>query len=83
MRHFGRKSHVGAADGLALLVAARVARDPQCRIHIADSQSAGLLPADADTTGPSGDWINEIHPTREGYRKAASAWEKVLDPILG
>lgn len=65
------------------LAAARVARDPQCRIHIADSQSAGLLPADADTTGPSGDWINEIHPTREGYRKAASAWEKVLDPILG
>lgn len=59
------------------------ARDPQCGIHIADSQSAGLLPAAADATGPSGDWINEIHPTRDGYRKAASAWETVLDPILG
>jgi hypothetical protein len=65
------------------LVAERFARDPQCRIHIADSQSAGLVLADADATGSSGDWINEIHPTREGYRKAASAWEKVLDPILG
>lgn len=30
------------------------ARDPQCGIHIADSQSAGLLSADADATGPPG-----------------------------
>jgi hypothetical protein len=30
------------------------ARDPPCGIHIADSQSARLLPADADATGASG-----------------------------
>lgn len=64
-------------------VAARRAKDPDCRIHIADSQSAGLVLADVDADGPSGDWTNEIHPSREGYRKAATAWEAVLDPILG
>lgn len=64
-------------------VAARRAKDPDCRLFIADSQSAGLVLADADADGASGDWTNEIHPSREGYRKAATAWEAVLDPILG
>lgn len=64
-------------------VAARRAKDPECRLFIADSQSAGLVLADTDAEGASGDWTNEIHPSREGYRKAATAWEAVLDPILG
>lgn len=29
-------------------------------------------------TGESGDWINEIHPTRAGYRKLAPVWERAL-----
>jgi hypothetical protein len=45
--------------------------------------SANIVLADADSTGESGDWINEIHLTRGGYRKAAAAWQQVMDPLLG
>lgn len=65
------------------IVAARKAKDPDARLHVVDSQSAGLELAAADATGPSGDWENEIHPTKPGYVKVAMAWEQVLDPILG
>lgn len=67
---------------VAAIVAAHKARDATCNLHVVDSQGAGLVLADVDADGPSGDWINEIHPTREGYRKAAEAWQMVLDPIL-
>jgi hypothetical protein len=65
------------------LVAARRAKDPQCNLHVADSMSAGVILSEPDTTDISGDWINEIHLTREGYRKCAGAWQQVLDPLLG
>lgn len=58
-------------------------RDSTCNLHVADSQAAGLVLADVDADGPSGDWTNEIHPSRSGYQKAAEAWQRVLDPILG
>lgn len=64
------------------LVAERRARDPQCAIYVADSMSAGIALAAADSTDISGDWINEIHLTRDGYRKCAQAWQQVLDPLL-
>jgi hypothetical protein len=65
------------------LTAARLARDPDCNVHVVDSMSANIVLADADSTGESGDWINEIHLTRGGYRKAAAAWQQVMDPLLG
>lgn len=68
---------------VAALVAQRRAADPGCNLFVADSQGAGLELAAIDADGPSGDWINEIHPTRTGYQKAATAWQAVLDPILG
>lgn len=58
------------------------ARDPQCRIFVADSMDAGIALADAGSSGTSGDWINEIHLTRGGYRKCAQAWQQVLDVLL-
>lgn len=64
-------------------VDARRAQDPDARLHVVDSQGAGLELAAPDATGPSGDWENEIHPSKPGYVKVAMAWEKVLDPILG
>lgn len=64
------------------LVAARRARNAQCAIHVVDSMSAGVTLADPDTTGVSGDWVNEIHLTRGGYRKCAGAWQPVLDALL-
>jgi hypothetical protein len=83
--------HLAVADELLArlrslidaLTAARWARDPNCGVHVADSMSADILLADADTTDVSGDWINEIHLSRGGYKKAAVAWQQVIDPLLG
>ena len=33
-----------------------------------------LVPAESGSTGSSGDWINEIHPNGEGWRKLALVW---------
>jgi hypothetical protein len=83
--------HLAVADELLTrlrglidaLSAARRTRDPHCRVHVVDSMSADILLADADATGVSGDWINEIHLTRAGYKKCAVAWQQVIDPLLG
>jgi hypothetical protein len=39
-----------------------------------------LTKASPDSTGESGDWINEIHPNPAGWRKQAKAWRAVLPP---
>ncbi len=37
--------------------------------------TTGLLQqADPDSSGESGDWINEIHPNESGWRKQVAAW---------
>jgi len=41
-----------------------------------------LTPPAAGTTGASGDWINEIHPTSGGYDKLAAVWRGVVNPIF-
>lgn len=41
--------------------------------------TVGLLrPADPDSTGDSGDWVNEIHPNPSGWRKQVEAWRACL-----
>lgn len=67
---------------VADVVAARRAQDPACNIHIADSQAAGLELSVLGSADESGDWINEIHPNRNGYRKVAEAYAAVLDPLF-
>ena len=45
------------------------------QVHVFDS--AGLpdiAPASADDTGASGDWVNEIHLTPDGYGKLGRAF---------
>jgi hypothetical protein len=64
------------------LVAARRKTDPACALHVVDSMAAGVVLAEADSREVSGDWMNEIHLTRDGYRKCADAWQRVLDPLL-
>jgi hypothetical protein len=64
------------------LVAAHLAADPADTLVVVDTQAAGLVPADPTADGVSGDWQNEIHPTREGYKKLGRAWRAVLDPLL-
>jgi hypothetical protein len=37
-----------------------------------------LNPTPADSTGPSGDWENEIHPSPQGYSKLGITFEKQI-----
>jgi hypothetical protein len=49
------------------------------RIGIFAIPTSGLLQkAAAGTTGESGDWINEIHPNPNGWKKQAAEWVKHL-----
>ena len=62
------------------LMAERRAADPLCNLHLVDTMGlAGVTVAAAGTTGSSGDWVNEIHLTREGYRKCAAVWADVVE----
>lgn len=57
--------------------------DPASAKHITGFHvflSQGILtPANANDTGRSGDWEDEIHPTKDGYRKLAA---KLVNPTL-
>ncbi len=64
------------------LVDARRVADPGCALFVADSMAAGVELAEAGSSEVSGDWVNEIHLTHDGYRKCADAWQRVLDPLL-
>lgn len=69
-------------DLLLTLAADRSASHPGAGpIHVIDSQSAGLVPAAPGSNGASGDWANEIHPTRGGYAKVAATWATALDAL--
>jgi len=70
------------ADLLERLMAAHRAADPGCELHLVDSRPVPLVLGDRDATGPSGDSFNEIHPTRDGYTKLATAWRGPVDNIL-
>lgn len=41
-----------------------------------------LSPADPAATGDSGDWINEIHPNRSGWKKLAKVWYQTLRTVI-
>lgn len=64
------------------LIAQRTQQDPGCALHLVDTRAAGLVLSDPAATGESGDFINEIHPTRQGYRKVAALWQAQLDQLL-
>jgi hypothetical protein len=46
------------------------------------TSSVPLVPADAASTGSSGDWLNEIHPNKSGWGKLARAWLAAIDQRL-
>ena len=70
------------ADLFARLMAAHRAIDPGCELHLVDSRPVPLVLGDQSATGPSGDFFNEIHPTRGGYTKLVAAWRAPVDQIL-
>lgn len=45
---------------------------------VAVSTTGRLTLADPTSTGDSGDWVNEIHPNKSGWKKQAAAWLEVL-----
>jgi len=46
--------------------------------HVISNTASTLIRAELDTSGESGDWLNEIHPTRNGYQKLSD----VISPEL-
>lgn len=67
---------------LQRLIDQRLQQDPGCALQLVDSRQAGLVLGDPTASGESGDFINEIHPTRQGYRKVAALWQAQLDQLL-
>lgn len=67
----------------ARLIAERQTVDPACELYLVESRPAPLILGDQTATGSSGDFLNEIHPTRAGYAKLADVWRTTLDPIFG
>lgn len=63
------------------LIQAHRQADPTCALYLVDTRSAGLLLAKPGSAGESGDFINEIHPSRSGYRKVAALWSKQMDSL--
>ena len=51
-------------------------------LHFFDSAAIDLEPAQLETSGVSGDWVNEIHLTRGGYKKIAVPWGKAIEASL-
>jgi lysophospholipase L1-like esterase len=49
--------------------------------HVVDTRNV-LQRADIDAKGNSGDWLNEIHPNGDGYRKIADKLAARLDKLL-
>jgi lysophospholipase L1-like esterase len=49
--------------------------------HVVDTRNT-LDRADIDAKGNSGDWLNEIHPNGDGYRKIAKKLAAKLHKVL-
>jgi hypothetical protein len=53
--------------------------DPANNVHVVDTRGT-IARAEPNTTGLSGDWINEIHPDAHGYALLAG---KVATALAG
>jgi hypothetical protein len=53
-------------------------------VHVFDSaDEVALQPPDpSKSRGPSGDWVNEIHPNRAGYKKLGRSMGVWLEGVL-
>jgi lysophospholipase L1-like esterase len=49
--------------------------------HVVDTRNL-LQRAEIDAKGNSGDWLNEIHPNSDGYRKIADRLAAKLHRVL-
>ena len=51
-------------------------------LHVFDTTTVPLLPASPNSTGESGDWMNETHLTWRGYEKLALPWARGIEAVL-
>jgi hypothetical protein len=52
-------------------------------VHVFDSATVVALRApDSSSGGPSGDWVNEIHPNRAGYAKLGAAMGPWMEQVI-
>jgi hypothetical protein len=65
---------------LLAAVAADGARFPN--LHFFDTSAIAITPAQRADEGVSGDWVNEIHLTRSGYRKLAVPWAAAIEQTM-
>lgn len=68
-------------DRLQTLIDHIAATTPDGSIHVVHSQGT-LACAQTSDLGATADWQNEIHPTRQGYRKLSALWQPVLDSVF-
>jgi hypothetical protein len=87
------KYQVPAQDGPAVAkellirlgtLMSEIAEDPARfpNVHFFNSLTVPVDAAEPGSTGPSGDWINEIHLTRTGYRKVGVTWAAQIEGLL-
>jgi lysophospholipase L1-like esterase len=65
---------------LLLACAADASRYPA--LHVFDSRKLGLVPAAVGATGESGDWLNEIHLTKNGCQKVSLPWCQAIEQVM-
>ena len=52
-------------------------------VHVFDSATVvALQKPDPSSSGPSGDWVNEIHPNRTGYAKLGAAMGPWMEQVI-
>ncbi len=56
-------------------------RRPLPALHVVDTRNT-LVPANPAEQGRSNDWLNEIHPTLDGYRKLADRLSARINAVL-
>ncbi|HET7793762.1 MAG TPA: hypothetical protein VFL64_10300, partial [Rhizobacter sp.] len=66
--------------GMLAAIAADGASFPN--VHFFDTSAIAITPAALDSEGTSGDWVNEIHLTRAGYRKLAVPWAAAIEQTM-
>ncbi len=71
---------LGRLAALLAKMAADPARFPG--LHFFDSTAVPIEAALPDAPGVSGDWVNEIHLTRDGCRKIATPWASEIEGVL-
>ena len=71
MQQLGQLLSAIAADGV---------RFPN--LHFFDTSVIEIVPAELNTAGASGDWVNEIHLTRSGYKKLALPWAAAIEAVM-